>query len=66
MLGGVLSGEVVAAWAFAEHGDRWDASGVRATAEIDGDESVLSGTKRYVEAAMVRTSSSWWRAPATA
>jgi alkylation response protein AidB-like acyl-CoA dehydrogenase len=51
VLGGLLSGEVVAAWAFAEQGNRWDASGVGATAEIDADAVVLSGKKRFVEAA---------------
>jgi alkylation response protein AidB-like acyl-CoA dehydrogenase len=53
VLGALLSGEVVAAWALAEHGNRWDASGVAATADIDGDEVVLSGMKRFVEAADV-------------
>src|SRR6266536_4956675 len=53
VLGALLSGEVVAAWALAEHGNRLDASGVAATADIDGDEVVLSGMKRFVEAADV-------------
>jgi alkylation response protein AidB-like acyl-CoA dehydrogenase len=50
-LAGLLSGEAIATWAFAEPGSRWDVAGVASTAEVQGDEIVLSGVKRYVEAA---------------
>ena len=48
---GLLSGESIATWAFAEHGGTWDGTGVSLTAEPAGDSVVLNGEKAYVEAA---------------
>lgn len=51
VLPGLMAGEQIATWAFAETSGTWDAAGVSLAAEADGDGYVLSGTKRYVEAA---------------
>ncbi len=53
LLPGLLSGESIATWAYAERGGAWNDAGVHATAEVDGDAVVLHGTKAYVEAAGV-------------
>ncbi|MBW8825778.1 MAG: acyl-CoA/acyl-ACP dehydrogenase [Acidobacteria bacterium] len=53
VLAGVLSGESIATWAFAELDGRWDAASVVTTAGLDGDSVVLDGVKAYVEAAGV-------------
>jgi alkylation response protein AidB-like acyl-CoA dehydrogenase len=53
---GLLAGETIATWAFAERGGSWDASGVSLTAEPSGDSIVLTGRKAYVEAAGVADS----------
>jgi alkylation response protein AidB-like acyl-CoA dehydrogenase len=53
MFPGLLAGETIATWAFAERGGTWDATGVSLTAESAGDEIVLTGEKAYVEAAGV-------------
>jgi alkylation response protein AidB-like acyl-CoA dehydrogenase len=53
VLPGLLTGEHVATWAFAEPGGAWDAAGVQLRAEADGADVVLDGTKAYVEAAAV-------------
>ena len=50
---GLLAGETIATWAFAERGGTWDSSGVSLTAAPDGDAVVLTGEKAYVEAAGV-------------
>jgi alkylation response protein AidB-like acyl-CoA dehydrogenase len=50
---GLLAGDAIATWAFAEAGGAWSAAGVGTTATIDGDSVVLHGTKRFVEAAAV-------------
>jgi alkylation response protein AidB-like acyl-CoA dehydrogenase len=50
---GLLAGDIIATWAFAERGGTWDASGVALSAEPAGDELVLNGNKAYVEAAGV-------------
>jgi len=51
VLPGLLSGDTVAAWAFAEPGGGWDADGVRLRAEPSaGGGFVLHGEKAYVEA----------------
>jgi alkylation response protein AidB-like acyl-CoA dehydrogenase len=52
-LPGLLSGDTVAAWAFAERGGRWGADGVRLRAEPSPSAVggwVLHGEKAYVEA----------------
>ena len=51
VLAGVLSGDLVPAWAIAENGGRFEAGAVRTTATRDGDGYRLSGVKQYVEAA---------------
>jgi alkylation response protein AidB-like acyl-CoA dehydrogenase len=51
VLVGLLAGTSIASWAFAEPGDRWNAAGIAATAEVDADAIVLDGHKAYVEAA---------------
>jgi alkylation response protein AidB-like acyl-CoA dehydrogenase len=53
LLPGLLAGESVATWAFAEAGGAWNDAGVHTTAEVDGDAVVLRGAKAYVEAAGV-------------
>ncbi len=49
----LVSGEEIAAWAFAEAGKRWDLTSIETKATFDGDTVVLDGTKAYVEAAGV-------------
>jgi alkylation response protein AidB-like acyl-CoA dehydrogenase len=51
VLPGIVSGDAVAAWCYAESGACWDPSGVQLRAEPRGDGFVLSGTKSPVEAA---------------
>jgi alkylation response protein AidB-like acyl-CoA dehydrogenase len=51
LLPGLLSGETVATWAFAEPRGSWDTEGVSLTAEANDDVVVLRGAKAYVEAA---------------
>jgi len=53
ILPGLLSGEAVATWAFAEPAGTWDASGVEAAAVRDGGHFVLTGTKSFVQDAGV-------------
>jgi alkylation response protein AidB-like acyl-CoA dehydrogenase len=50
---GLLAGQTVATWAFAEPAGAWSADGVELTADVDGTDVVLRGTKSYVEAAAV-------------
>ncbi|MGE0881284.1 MAG: acyl-CoA dehydrogenase family protein [Acidimicrobiia bacterium] len=50
VLPGIVSGDTIAAWAFAERGRSWDADGVLLTADRRGDQWVLNGAKAYVEA----------------
>ena len=51
VLPGIVAGEVIAAWAFAEPRARWRAEGVALTATRAGDGYVLAGRKTPVEAA---------------
>ncbi|MBW8827273.1 MAG: acyl-CoA/acyl-ACP dehydrogenase [Acidobacteria bacterium] len=51
LIAGLVSGDEVAAWAFAEPGRSWDADAVRLTLTVDGGDVVLAGRKAYVEAA---------------
>jgi alkylation response protein AidB-like acyl-CoA dehydrogenase len=46
----ILAGEVVAAWAFAEAGNRWDPATFETSLESVGADLVLRGSKWYVEA----------------
>lgn len=50
---GLLAGQTVATWAFAEPAGAWNAAGIELTADVEGAEVVLRGTKSYVEAAAV-------------
>jgi alkylation response protein AidB-like acyl-CoA dehydrogenase len=50
VLPGLLSGDEVATWAFAERGRSWGLDEVGLRAERRGDQYVLSGEKAYVEA----------------
>jgi alkylation response protein AidB-like acyl-CoA dehydrogenase len=50
VLESVMSGESIASWAFAERGSSPVLDGVRLTIEVDGDEVVVNGEKRPVEA----------------
>jgi alkylation response protein AidB-like acyl-CoA dehydrogenase len=52
-LPGLIGGERVATWAFAESSDAWDTSGVALRATARGDDWVLSGTKSFVQDATV-------------
>jgi alkylation response protein AidB-like acyl-CoA dehydrogenase len=49
VVAGLVSGELVGTWAFAESNSTWDASGVHLEAVSSGDEWVLDGTKTFVE-----------------
>lgn len=53
ILAGLLSGEVIAAWAFAEFDGNWDGSKIATTVSRDGSDYVLNGEKRFVEAVAV-------------
>ena len=53
VLPGLVSGEQIASWAFAEDNDTWDAAGVTMSARQDGEEWVLLGNKRFVQSASV-------------
>ena len=44
----IAEGECTATLALTEPTGRWDAKGIEATCTADGDDYVLSGTKRYV------------------
>ena len=47
-----MTGETVAAWAFAESRDVWGVEGLGETVVVEeGDDLVVSGRKRFVEAA---------------
>lgn len=50
---GLLTGDIIASWALAEPGGHWSSGSLTTTAEVAGDTVVLSGEKRYVEAAAV-------------
>jgi alkylation response protein AidB-like acyl-CoA dehydrogenase len=50
-LAGLVSGELIATWAFQEAGPGFGPAAVTTTAAIEGDEVVLSGSKVPVEAA---------------
>jgi alkylation response protein AidB-like acyl-CoA dehydrogenase len=50
-LGSLVTGASVGAWAFGEPGSQWKPDSFTTTAEVDGEEIVLRGTKAYVEAA---------------
>jgi alkylation response protein AidB-like acyl-CoA dehydrogenase len=52
-LGGLMSGERIATWAFAEPSATWDAAGVATIATERDGAWVLSGTKSYVQDAAV-------------
>lgn len=52
VLAGLVTGEAVAAWCFAEGGQRWSADAVAMRARNDGSGYRLSGCKRPVEAAI--------------
>jgi alkylation response protein AidB-like acyl-CoA dehydrogenase len=52
-LPGIIAGEILATWAFAEDNDRWDGDGVELVAEPHGDGVRLSGTKALVQEAHV-------------
>ncbi len=53
VLPGLLAGHSIATWAFAEPAGAWCAEGVEVTADVEGTDVVLRGTKSYVEAAAV-------------
>ncbi|HEY3941844.1 MAG TPA: acyl-CoA dehydrogenase family protein [Acidimicrobiales bacterium] len=53
VLAGLVSGELIATWAFAEQDPTWDAAGVRLQATRRGDAWVLEGTKTFVQDASV-------------
>ena len=52
-LAGLVGGERVATWAFAEPAGRWDARGVEVAAVAGDGDWVLTGTKSYVQDAQV-------------
>ncbi len=52
-LPGIAEGQVIATLALTEPDVRWDAAGIRATAEPDGDGFVINGTKLFVPNAHV-------------
>src|ERR1700722_13497647 len=49
VVAGLVSGELIGTWAFAESNSTWDAAGVHLEAVSSGDEWVLDGTKTFVE-----------------
>jgi alkylation response protein AidB-like acyl-CoA dehydrogenase len=51
ILTSLVNGDAIATWALGEPASRWEAAGISTTAEIHGDDIVVTGTKRYVEAA---------------
>jgi alkylation response protein AidB-like acyl-CoA dehydrogenase len=53
VLPGLASGESIAAWALAESGNRWWSEACETTITLLGDEVIVDGVKRYVEAAGV-------------
>ena len=52
-LPGIVEGQVIATLALTEPSVRWDAAGVRTTAEPDGDGFVINGAKLFVPNAHV-------------
>ncbi len=48
MLPGILSGETIGAWAYAEPDSGADVTRVRLSAERDGDSYILNGSKLYI------------------
>jgi len=44
----IAAGDLVATVAYTEPNGRWDESGIEASATLDGDEWVITGTKSYV------------------
>src|SRR5919108_6671688 len=48
LLPGIASGETIATLAVAEPSGRWDATGIEAVAEKNGDGYAITGTKRFV------------------
>lgn len=56
VLPGLLAGEALASWAFAEPGSTWDAASIGVTLTPTGDDAVvLDGVKAYVEAGAAAT-----------
>jgi alkylation response protein AidB-like acyl-CoA dehydrogenase len=53
LLPGLVSGELIATWAFAEADGTWDAAGVTLEARQDGGDWVLAGEKTFVQDAGV-------------
>jgi alkylation response protein AidB-like acyl-CoA dehydrogenase len=53
VLPGLLAGDSVATWAFAEADPTWDAAGVQLTASPSGADWTLNGTKAFVQDAGV-------------
>jgi alkylation response protein AidB-like acyl-CoA dehydrogenase len=51
ILPALASGRSIATWALAEPGGRWEPERLDCTADFDGTDIVVSGTKAYVEAA---------------
>jgi alkylation response protein AidB-like acyl-CoA dehydrogenase len=51
LLEGLVGGDVVATWAFAEQGGCWSQAAFTTSVQIDGDSVVVNGSKCYVEAA---------------
>jgi alkylation response protein AidB-like acyl-CoA dehydrogenase len=49
VLAGLVSGDTIAAWAFAEESNTWDAAGVSLTANERDGGWVLDGTKTFVQ-----------------
>lgn len=52
-LPGIIAGETIATWAFAEDNDRWDGVGVDLQAEPHEDGFRLTGTKAFVQDAHI-------------
>ena len=52
-LPGIAEGQLIATLAFTEPDVRWDAAGIRTSAEPDGDGFVINGTKLFVPNAHV-------------
>jgi alkylation response protein AidB-like acyl-CoA dehydrogenase len=50
LLPGLLSGEMIATWAFCEQHGRWDTAELATTASASGGDILLDGAKAYVEA----------------
>jgi alkylation response protein AidB-like acyl-CoA dehydrogenase len=50
VLQGLVSGDLLATWAFCEPSRRWEADEITTTASVTGGDIVLDGAKAYVEA----------------